>query len=248
MSNGTEVTIPLPPEPAAAPPAQRTFTEEDLNRARQQEKDKLYARLNKVEDLEAKFAAMAAEREAAEKARAEAEAAARAAEEKIERERAEAEMSAKQYADARQAELQAQIEEIQRQREEERLIFQREREYNELQSYKAQRLQDASNQIAPELLDLVGGNSREEIDASIENLTAKTNQILDSIQAAQSAYAPPRPVSPTGRPNTDPIGGTATKSYSVDELKGMSMAEYSAIRTQLLGAASAQYRNGQRGR
>lgn len=235
-----EVTIPVPPEPAAAPPA-KMFTEDDLNRARQQEKDKLYARLSKVDDLEAKFASMAAEREAAEKAAADAEAARLSAEQLAERQRAEAEMSAKEYADTRHSELLSQLETIQREREQERAVFAKEREYNELQAYRTQRMQEASDQIAPELLDLVSGSSQEEIDASIGVLTERTNRILDSIQAQQGAYTPPRPVSPTGGPTTDPIGGTASKTYSVPDLQNMSMADYIKNRTQLLGAASQQF-------
>lgn len=230
----------------------RTFSQDEvndlLNRARQQEKDKLYGRFetqgNEISELREQLTTFKSERDAIEQARLEAEAAAKAAEEKAAKDKAEAEMTAKQYADSRSEELLAQLEAMRAERELERATFAKEREFNELMGYRTQRMNEAADDIAPELLDLVTGNSREEIDASVALLTDRTAQIVESARAAQQGMTPPRPVSPTGRPNTDPFGGDATKTYSVEDLKNMSLADYAAIRTQLIGAASAQYRQG----
>lgn len=253
----TAVTIPAP-APQAAPSTTganangdiftREQVDELLNKARQQEKDKLYGRFetqgNEISELREQLTGFKAERDAIEKAKTEAEAAQKAAEEKVEKEKAQAEMSAKAYADERSNELLTQLEAMRTEREQERAIFQREREFNELLAYRGQAMAAASDDIAPELIDLVTGNSPQEIDASVELLKGKTQQILEAAQAAMAGASPPRPVAPTGRPNTDPFGGDATKTYSVDDLKNMPLNEYAAIRTQLLGAASAQYRQG----
>lgn len=250
------VTIPAPPPQPAVPATGANGTNGDfftrdqvdelLNKARQQEKDKLYGRFEsqgtEINELREQLTGFKAERDAIEKAKAEAEAAQKAAEEKAAKDKAEAEMTAKQYADERSNELMNQLEAMRTEREQERALFAREREFNELMAYRQQVMAAASDDIAPELIDFVTGNTREEIDASVDLLKGKTQQIIDNMLAAQAGNTPPRPVAPTGRPNTDPFGGDATKTYSVDELKNMPLNEYAAIRTQLLGAASAQYR------
>jgi hypothetical protein len=243
------VTIPVPPEPAPGGNA-RTFTQDEvadlLNKARQQEKDKLYGRFEsqgtEITELKSRLDEIALAREAAEAAKADAQAQAQAVKDKAAKDKAEAEMSAKAYADERSNELLNQLEAIRAEREQERAIFEREREFSELMAYRQQRVAESADDIAPELIDLVTGNTREEVDASVELLKGKTQQLVEAMVAAQQGAAPPRPVAPTGRPNTDPFGGDAQKTYTVDDLKNMPLNEYAAIRTQLLGAASAQYR------
>lgn len=249
----TAVTIPAPPAPS--PPATgangnediftRAQVDELLNRARQQEKDKLYGRYEsqgtEITELRGRLDEIAQAREAAETAKAEAEASTQAAIDKASKDKAEAEMSAKAYADERSRELLEQLESMREESARKDAVFAREREFNELMAYRQQRMAESGDDISPELIDLVSGNSPAEVDASVELLKTKTAQIIENIAASQGAM-PPRPVAPTGRPNTDPFGGDAQKTYTVDDLKSMPLNEYAAIRTQLLGAASAQYR------
>lgn len=250
----TSVTIPVTPEPT--PPQMGTnaqfFTrdqvDELLNKARQQEKDKLYNRFEtqgqELTDLRTKVEGFQAERDAIEQAKAEAEAAAKAAEDKARKEKAEAEMSAKAYADERHSELMAQLEEMRAESARKDALFQREREFNELMAYRQQKMAEAADDIAPELIDLVAGNTPAEIDASITTLAERTARIAQAAQAAMAGIQPPRPVAVTGRPNTSPFGDDMQKTYTVDDLRNMPLSEYAANRDKLLGAASAQYRQG----
>lgn len=254
------VTIPVPTAPApsvaasvAAPGANATGEEvfsraqvdDLLNKARQQEKDKLYGRFEtqgtEITDLRTQVEGFKAERDAIEKARADAEAAQKAAEDLAAKQKAEAEMTAKQYADSHHEELLAQLTEMREESARKDALFQREREFNELMAYKAQVVAASADDIAPELIDLVSGNTREEIDNSVALLKAKTDQLVESMRAGLAGSALPRPVGATGQPNIDPFGGDATKTYTVQQLKDMPMAEYAAMRGQLLGAATAQY-------
>lgn len=244
MPETDEITIPVAPSTPPVQPAPQTFTAEDIAAARQQEKDKLYKRLEAnqetLDQMKSQLSVLTAEREAAEKARAEAAAAAEA--ERVAR--TQAEMDAKSYAETKIGEFEARMAAIQAEREAERALLAREREYSDLQAYRAQAMQAASEQIAPELIDLVSGNTREEVDASVALLSARTAAIVESIQTAQAAVTPPRGVAPTGRPNVDPLSQQApgTKSYSAQDLKNMPMGEYIANRSQLLGALSDQVR------
>lgn len=250
------VTIPVAPEqpqmPATGATNAEIFTrsqvDEMLNKARQQEKDKLYGRHEaqgtEITELRSRLDEIDAARQAAEAAKAEAEAAVVSATEKAAKDKAEAEMTAKQYADERHTDLVSQLEAMREESARKDLIFQREREFNDLMAYRSERVAASADDIAPELVDLVTGNTREEVDASIELMKGKTDQLVQNMLAAQGASSVPRPVSPTGRPNTDPFGNDAQKTYTVDDLKNMSMSEYAANRTQLLGAATAQYRQG----
>ncbi|MEV5264813.1 hypothetical protein [Streptomyces werraensis] len=233
------------------PPAQqdqprgRTFTEEDIARARQEEKDKLYSRLSKgderLQSLEEELKALRAEREAREREEAERQ----AAEEQAAKEKAEQEMSAKRLLEERSSEWERRFEEIQREREQERAALAKEAEYNALRAYIQERIGAERDSIAPELVDLVSGNSREEVDASIEMLKAKTDQIFQSVTAAQQqARSQMRGVSTAGYTGTGPADGDAgARQLSVDDIKNMPMSEFAKYRRQLLGSAATDSSN-----
>lgn len=241
------ITIPVPQPPPPAAPTGRMFDEAALTKARQDERDKLYGRLTEQSEtlnaLQAKMAAIEekarADAEAVAKAQADAQAAAKA--------RDEAEMSAKDFVKQESERWQTQLAELERQRAEERALFEKERAFSELQQYTQAQIAANRENIAPELLDLVTGNSREEIDASIARLAEKSSAIVSSLAAAQAQarQANLRGVSPTGRPNIGPLDtDPATRTLTPQDISQMSMADYAAHRQQLLAAASNQARNG----
>jgi hypothetical protein len=95
------------------------------------------------------------------------------------------------------------------------------------------------------LLDLVGGNSEEEIEASIALMRQKTDAILTSVAEAQRGQ---RQAQPTARATQPPVGPMETdqlqESYSPAEIAAMDMHTYQKLRPQLLAASSQQYRQG----
>jgi hypothetical protein len=239
------ITIPVATvEPPTAAPAEPRFTAEDIQKARSEEKDKLYKRLQAQDEQIAKFTAeLEAQRKAREDAQAEedrkrqeAEAAARA--------KSEEDMSAKELLAQREQEWNNRFAEIERQRAEEQALFAKEQEFANLQQYIQRRVGEESNDIAPELLDYVSGNTPDEVEASIATAKAKTQAILESVQqAAIQQRAAMRGVSPTGYSTTGPMDtDPGHKSYSVDDLRNMSMAEYAKIRGQL-GVGNASQNN-----
>jgi hypothetical protein len=249
--------IPSPAEPSApAAPAPETiivtppvdeqrFTVADLERVRQQEKEKLYGRLSKADERTAavevelkRLQDEAAGREAA--AEAEKVREAQAAEEQ-EKARREAEMTARELLEARSKEWESRFANLERERETERATLAKEAEFAHLAAYVQERLaqeRDAKS-IAPELADLVTGNSREEVDASIELMKTKTNAIFESIQQAQVAQrAQMRGTAPTGFTAQGPLDNeSGSRQLTPDQIKNMPMHEYRKYRAQLLGAA-----------
>ncbi|MFE2539037.1 hypothetical protein [Actinacidiphila glaucinigra] len=236
--NGT-VTVSDAKPPEQANPG-RTFTADDIARARQEEKDKLYSRLTKgderLQSLEAELTTLREERQAREQAEAERA----AAEEKAATEKAEAEMSARKLVEERSTQWEQRFEELQREREQERAALAKEAEFSRLRAYIQERLSAESGTIAPELRDLVAGNTPEEVDQSIEVLKAKTSALFESMTAAQQqARAQMRGVSATGYTNTGPADGDAgARQLSVDDIRNMPMSEFAKYRNQLLGAAA----------
>lgn len=240
------ITVPAI-QPAATASAPRMFDEAALNKARQDERDKLYGRLTEqgetLKSMQDELAAMKAERaaevEAVQAAKAQAEAAQKA--------RAEAEMSAKDFVKQEAERWQTQLAEMERQRAEERAIFEKERAFNELRAYTQAQVAANRDQIAPELLDLVTGNTPEEVDASLETMRTKTAAILEGIAGAQAQarQASLRGVSATGRPNIGPMDtDPGSRTLTPKDISEMSMAEYASYRQHLLAAASDHVRQG----
>lgn len=226
----------------------RVFTEDEVEAIRKQEKDKLYKKMetydSRQKELEEQLSILAQEREAArqaaeEKAKAEAEAL---------RAREEAELSAKELLLRKETEWKSQLSEVQQQweaklaevesqRQAQEAILQRERELQQIEAYRQQRIQEEQENIIPELLDMIAGNSPEEIETSINVLKDRSNAIMASIQQA-TQNAPGRL---RGAPVTaPPIGPMETQqeyqTLSAADIASMPMDQYIKNRERLLAA------------
>jgi len=219
--------------PAESEPSFETFTVEDIARAREQEKSKIYPQLDRLREELAALKREKDEREAAEAA-AQTEAEAEA------RRKAEEEMEIRELLTKKEEEFNFQLEAERLERERAFALLETEKQFQELQSYRQQRLEQERENIIPELLDLVDGSSIEEVDASIENLRERSSRILESAQQAmQSArrdMAGSRITAPAAGPlDTDPDN----RMYTPDDIRGMSMADYMKNRQRLLGESAA---------
>jgi chromosome segregation ATPase len=247
-SEGTPTPTPGESETPPAPPATKSYSEEDLEKARQQEKAKLYAELEKLREQTRTLPEITSELEALRKEREDREAAAAAAKQEAEeKERAqqEAEMSAKDLLDKRNQEWEEKFAEIQRQREAERELLEKERTFSQLREYVQSRVQQERENIAPELLDLVDGNSPEEVDASIERLKAKSQAIAEKIRGTQQQLAAQQQgVSPSGFNTSGPEDMLpSTQQWSAEDIRNMSPKEFAEkVRPHFLGRSDTRNR------
>lgn len=229
-------------------PQGRVFTEDEVEAIRKQEKDKLYKKIEdydtRAKQLEEQLSVLAQEREAArkeaeEKAKAEADAL---------RAREEAELSAKdlllkkesewkQHISDVEKQWQEKLDVIEQQRQAQEAILQRERELQQLEQYRQQRIQEEQENIIPELLDMIAGNSMEEIESAINVLRDRSNAIMASIQQATQA----NPGRLRGAPVTaPPVGPMETQqeyqTLSAADIASMPMDQYIKNRERLLAA------------
>jgi DNA repair exonuclease SbcCD ATPase subunit len=229
-------TPPLSEEPSAV---SRTFTAEDLERARAQEKEKLYPRLSQMEEELERLRKEREERVAAEKAAEEARR--KEAEEADARRKAEAEeeMSAKELLRQKEAEWQAQLEQERKDREAALALLQREQEYQALQEQRQQILAREQDNIVPELLDLISGNSAEELEASAAALRERSARIMESMAQATQQTRQNMPGTRITVPAAGPLDNDPDYvSNNPTDIQNMSMADYAKNRQKLLGSAS----------
>jgi hypothetical protein len=236
-----QVSQPLPQQQPQQNGDQRPayrWTDEDLENARKQEKDKLYGR---IEDMGAtlKELQQAREAELAEKQRLadEAEAARKAKE--------ESELDLRALMDRREAEMRAEVDQIRRAQETEREVFAKERSLQEAMIYRRDRIDQESEYLLPELRDFVTGDTPEAIDASIEALKQRTAAIVANF--VQAEPPPPVPFQPRGAaPTSPPVGPMeqlpSYESLTPDDIRGMDMETYKRYRGQLLQAANPTQR------
>lgn len=236
------------PTSGETPPApQPLFTADDLERAREEEKNKLYRSLEKskadaktMRDELAQLRAWREEQEAAIQAQ-------KAAEEDAQRRAAEEEMSAKELIKTKEREWQERLNAFERERQEERAALEKEREFAAIKAYISQRAREEQQKasIAPELIDLINGDTQEEVEASIMMLQQKTDAIVTNLTQAQRAQRAAVPGVSTagyaaaGGPMDNEPG---TKTLTPDEIRAMPMSEWQKIRGQVIGAASASSR------
>jgi hypothetical protein len=116
-------------------------------------------------------------------------------------------------------------------------LIEREREFNELQSYKGRLLQEYSDRILPELTDLVIGNTKEEVEASISSLVQRSDAIMSNTQQALQPQRV-RGVPVTGASTTGPVETqTEQQIYTAKDISDMSMEDYAKIRDRLIAQA-----------
>jgi DNA repair exonuclease SbcCD ATPase subunit len=211
------------------------YTEEDVTRARQEEQHRVNERL---EDVTAQLQLLQQERQAelAERQRQidESNEALKAEEEN--------EMEIRDLLARREAEFNAQINEINSRYETDRAIFERERALVEAQRYRIERIEQESENIMPELRDLVYGDSPEQVDASIEEMKARSAAIWENMQQAMQ----PQPFRGAASPSLPPIGPMEQlpqmEQLTPDDIKNMDMDTYKRYRQQLLQATSPRNR------
>lgn len=256
---------PAPQQQQQQPP-QGYFTAADLERVRQEEKDKLYGRLTAAEQ-QAKQAAEQAAQLAEWRQQQEAEAQ-RLADEQAAAQRAkdEEELSAKdllarqrteweQQLHEMQSGLQKQLEEERTAREQSEALRVKEREFSELREYIQQVVAANRDKIAPQLLDWVAGNTTEEVDAAVQRAISTTEALATDFQNTmqqqglvpqQPGVVPQQPQVPApvpsaaGPANSDPASQFQT--LTAEQIQNMDMATYAKYR-QSLGTAGAGQNN-----
>jgi len=213
------------------------FSQDDIVRAREQEKAKLYPQLEKLKD---ELANLKKERDdrAAEEDRSRQQSVLE------EQKKLEDEMDVRSLLEKKEKEFQSQLDAERLERERAFALLEQERNFQELNNYRQQRLEQERESIIPELIDLIEGNNSDEIEQSIANLKDKSVRILDS--AAQAMTSARREMA--GARITAPASGpldndSEQRSYSPEAIRDMSLADYAKQRAKLLGEAA-----GNRGR
>lgn len=214
----------------------RTFTEADVAAIRKQEKDKLYKQL---EEREADLAALkadlakrqAAEQEEQARIQAEQEKAAEAAR-KAEEER----MTWQERLAQQEAEVNARFAALEEERAAQAALQEKERQLAELEQYRHDAIQNAQEDIVPELLDLVTGNTAEEIDASVESLKERSARIFESVTAARQEQQRQQVGARITSPGVGPMEiNTENRQYSAADIAAMPMNEWAQVRQGLVG-------------
>ena len=241
------IQVPVDQEPVTeVKQEQRVFTEDEVHKIRQQEKDKMYKRLEdsdgRVKAMEEQLNVLNTEREKAikeaeERARKEAD---------LVRQREIEELTAKELLAKREDEFNQRINQVEEEwskkfseldakRQAQDAILEKERYMQQLESYRQRRLQAEEDNIIPELKDLISGNTEEEIENSIAVLRERSNAIIESIQRAS------QPTRPKGAPVTAPPTGPLEnqqeyQTLTADDIRNMPMDQYVKMRDRLLNA------------
>lgn len=240
---GSTLNINIPPPPPPDP--KETFTREEVERllaerdqrigkAREEEKTKLYPQIATLTD---ELAILKKERED----RLAAEEAAKAQAEEEARKKKEEEMTALQRIEAQQNEWTQRFSDLEAERDRERALREKEQQFAQLAEYRHRRIQEEGEAIAPYLVEYVNGSTEEQIEKSIERVKESSAKMISDVQEWQQGQRRGAAPSPTGAPPIDMLGQTGTtRTISSEEIAGMSMEEYAAMRGALQGAASRQ--------
>lgn len=219
----------LESEPVKTP---KFYTEDDLAKVRSQEKDKLYPELERLKDevlnlkkekeeKAARKAAEAAEKEAADAAK--------------QRDKQFEDLEAKDLIKLTADELREQLERERQERERAFALLERERQFADLQSFKQQVIEQERDNIIPQLVDFIQGNSREEIAESVERLKERSTSILESAQSAMQNARKEMAGTRATLPASGPLETNSdSRQFSAQDIASMSVNDYAKVRDRLM--------------
>ncbi len=213
------------------------YTVDDLAKAREQEKSKLYPQLEKMRE---ELSSLRKEKEEEAARRAQLEAAKQAEELAIQKAKEEEELSFKDLLKKKEQEFQSQLEAERLERERAFALLDQERKFQEVTNYRSSRVEQERDNIVPELIDLVDGNTADEIEQSIAMLKEKSARILSSAQQAMQSARQQMAGTRITNPAAGPLDNDSDqKTYSPDSIREMSLADYAKQRAKLLGNAAS---------
>ena len=215
-----------------------TFTAADIEAAREQEKSKLY---NRIESMEQHFAQIQAERQAA----LDSQAAAEQAAEELRKSKELEEMDLRTRLETMEQTNQQRFLQLEEDRKIAEALLEQERTQSALVHYRSEKLREYGAHIMPQLLDFVAGNSPEEIDAAIVAMVERTNSIVNDVQAVQNQQF----TAMRGAGVTAPMGSPQdvvpqTQTFSAEQIRAMTPQVYAQHQAQLREAAKRQFYTG----
>jgi hypothetical protein len=214
------------------------FTAEDISKARAQEKAKLYPQVEKLQEELALLRSREQEREAKEAERKAARAARDAEAAALKKQQEESELEAKDLLLRKEEEWNARFEMERSEREKAFALLDQERRFQELSAYRQQRIADERENIVPELIDLISGNTADEIEASVADLKVRSSKIFESVAAASQQTRKEMVGARVTMPASGPLDNDSAQSALTPErIASMSQAEYAKHRASLLGTA-----------
>lgn len=214
-----------------------SFTTADVERIRQQERDKLYPQLKQEQE-----ARKTAERELAERQAAETAETARLAEEA--RLAAEAEMDARQLVESRTADFEQRLNAEREERLRLEAMLEQERRYSELSEVRSSIVDRERENILPELIDLIHGNTTEELEQSAASLKDRTASILGNVSAATTQTRQAMVGTSLTAPPVGPLEQEQTyEQVTAADIAAMDTNTYAQHRDRLRSALSTQVRN-----
>ena len=216
------------------------YSADDLAKAREQEKAKLYPQMEKMKE-ELATLKKAREEEAAKEAEREAKRAAKEAEKAAKaKQKEEEELSVKELLSKKEQEWESRLEAERLERERAFAMLEKEREFQELNNYRQGRLEQERDNIVPELIDLISGNTKDEIEQSISMLKEKSASISSSVQQAMQTAKQQMAGTRITNPAAGPLDNDSSQqSLTPDSIRDLSMAEYAKQRAKLLGTAAS---------
>ena len=216
------------------------YSADDIAKAREQEKAKLYPQMEKMKEELASLKKAREEQESKEAERDSRIAEETARQEALKRAHEESELSAKELLAKKEQEFQALLENERLERERAFALLDQERKFQELTTYRQNRLEQERDNIVPELIDLIQGNTESEIEQSITMLKDKSASISSSVQQAMQTAKQQMAGTRITAPAAGPLDNDSSQqSYTPDSIRDMSMADYAKQRAKLLGNAAS---------
>ena len=125
---------------------------------------------------------------------------------------------------------------MEQQRQVQEALLEKERRIQQIESYRQRRVTEEQETIIPELIDLIAGNSEEDIENSIAVLRDRSSAIIESIQQATSQSGRLRGSQVTAPPTGPMDNQQEYQTMSADDIRNMPMDQYTKMRERLMQA------------